>query len=85
LLATLTIRGPVVIETKELLALYEEIARMIRGSQQRMLMQLEGAGWPIPRSSVFDEFNGIRRSAGNGILQLCLATTRNYSTGSSAN
>lgn len=85
MLATLTIRGPLLIDTADLLGLYQDIERVLKGSQQRMLMQLEAAGWPVPRSAVFDEFNGVRRTAGNGIAKLCLATTRNYSSGSSAN
>jgi hypothetical protein len=85
LLDTLTIRGQIQVDTHELLLLYQQIERVIRGSQQRMLMQLESKGWPVPRASVFDEFNGIRRTACNGIIGICLATTQNYSTGSSAN
>ncbi len=85
MLATLTIRGQITVDTSDLLKLYQDIEQAIRGSQQRLLMQLEDKGWPVSRSTIFDEFNGIRRKGANGILELCLATTRNFSTGSSAN
>lgn len=85
MLDTLTIRGDLVIRSADFVSAYSAIEKIINGAQWRMLKQSEDLGWPIRRTAILDEFNGVRRSVFEGFSSLCLSTgMQNYSGGSSA-
>lgn len=84
MLATLTIRGPILVDTAAMLAAYQSIEKRLRGSQIRLLKQSEQLGWPISRTTLLDEFNEVRRSVFREVTSLCLTATQHSSAGSSA-
>ena len=65
---------------------YDHMLQVAHGSMVRFLGMCEAADWPIPRNTIMDEFEGIKRSIFDSLSDLCLGTTWvNSSSGSTVN